>query len=234
MPSHTYGTSEIARLQLAHEPVAIAFLQTPPAGIPKLDRSAAASCSYWRLASEGQSFYTTADDHQNCPVGSFTHGVPLTPLKGQELNELVGVMVDLNYLTDVEVPMIPHRTDPLEVAAYAPLSQATFPADVVVFRGTPRQIMLLSEAARRAGAFDLNLPMGRPACAMLPQAIGSGSGVASVGCIGNRVYTGLSDEELYLAVPGSAVERVLGEVETIVNANIELEKFHRARAASLA
>jgi uncharacterized protein (DUF169 family) len=94
--------------------------------------------------------------------------------------------------------------------------------------------MLISEAARRAGVFEAGSVMGRPSCAMLPESIAGSSGVMSVGCIGNRVYTGLANDELYLTVPGAAVVRVLAEIDTIVTANVELEKFHRARAASLA
>ena len=88
-------------------------------------------------------------------------------------------------------------------------TDATFAPDVVIFRGNARQIMLLSEAARAAGAFEPGTAMGRPACAMLPQALGTAGGVASVGCIGNRVYTELGDDELYLAVPAKALGRVL-------------------------
>jgi len=33
------------------------------------------------------------EDHQNCPVGAFTHGVTLAPAKAQELQSLVGLMV---------------------------------------------------------------------------------------------------------------------------------------------
>ena len=67
---------------------------------------------------------------------------------------------------------------------------------------------------------------------MIPHAIEAGAGVASVGCIGNRVYTGLGDDELHLAVPGPQVDDTLAQLDIIVNANVELEKFHRARAAA--
>ena len=120
---------------------------------------------------------------------------------------MVGTMIELKYLKSEEVPAIPHRTAPLQVAAYAPLAQATFAPDVVIFRGNVRQIMLLSEAARAAGVFEAGAVMGRPACAMLPQALEARSGVASVGCIGNRVYTGLGDDEMYLTVPGTQSRR---------------------------
>ena len=157
----------------------------------------------------------------------------MSPEKAQELQSLVGTMVELKYLKMEEVPAIPTRTTPMQIAAYAPLASATFAPDVVVFRGNARQIMLLSEAARAAGAFEAGSVMGRPACAAIPQAINSSGGVASVGCIGNRVYTGLGDEELYLAVPGKSIGTVLEQLAVTTNANVELEKFHRARAAQL-
>jgi uncharacterized protein (DUF169 family) len=222
----------LTRVGLTSRPVAIAFLDSPPPGLEPIGRSQPASCSYWKEASEGRAFFTTADDHANCPVGAFTHGVELSAGQAQELQSLVGTMIQLEYLKSDEVPQIPRRQQPLRVAAYAPLDKAEFDPDVVVFRGTARQIMLLSEAARRAGVFEAGAVMGRPACAMLPQAIGTASSVASLGCIGNRVYTGLADDELYLGVPGPGVRRVLDELTTILAANTALETFHRERAAS--
>jgi uncharacterized protein (DUF169 family) len=225
-------TAILNTLGLANAPVAIAFVETPPTGLVRVDRTQPAGCGYWREASQGRAFYTTADDHSGCPVGAFTHGVSLSEEQTQELQSFVGTMIDLKYLRSEEVPQIPHRTDALRFAAYAPLTGAGFEPDVVIFRGNARQIMLLSEAARAAGAFDAGAVMGRPACAMVPQSLNAGSSIASVGCIGNRVYTGLSDDELYVTVPGEAVGRVLEQLETVLAANAALEGFHRARAES--
>jgi uncharacterized protein (DUF169 family) len=213
-----------------HAPVAVAFLDEPPAGMPRISQAEAAGCAYWKRASDGQAFYTTAEDHMNCPVGAFTHGVTLTPEKATELEALVGTMIELKYLASDEVPQIPRRTAPMAVAAYAPLAAALFQPDAVIFRGNARQIMLLTEAARSAGVFESGAVMGRPACAMLPQAIGGASAAASVGCIGNRVYTSLGDDELYVVVPGNALAKFARQLETVLTANAELEKFHRARA----
>jgi uncharacterized protein (DUF169 family) len=224
------SASALDNLQLTRPPVAIAFLASPPDGLSRIDRAAAAGCAYWKHASDGHAFYTTADDHLNCPVGAFTHGVDMPPATANELQGLVGTMIQLRYLQADEVPQIPHRTDALQIAAYAPLRDAAFPADVVVFRGSARQIMLLTEAARAAGAFAEGTAMGRPACSALPQALAASSSVASVGCIGNRVYTQLADDELYLMVPGAVVEQTLAQLGTIITANVELERFHRARA----
>ena len=219
-------------LGLRRPPVAIAFLSAPPAGLPRIDRAAASGCTYWKHASEGHAFYTTAEDHFNCPVGAYTHGAELPPATVNELQGLVGTMIELKYLDAGEIPDIPRRTQALQIAAYAPLTAAPFQPDVVIFRGNARQIMLLTEAARAAGGFD-GAAMGRPACAAIPQALSSSTGVASVGCIGNRVYTGLGDDELYIAVPGPLLGETLRQLGTITTANAELEKFHRARAAAI-
>jgi uncharacterized protein (DUF169 family) len=224
----------LTRLNLNRPPVAIAFLATPPLGLGRIARPLPAGCSYWKHASEGNAFYTTAADHENCAVGAFTHGVTLSPAKATELEGLIGTMVQLHYLRSEEVAGIPHRGSPMQIAAYAPLARASFDPEVVIFRGNARQIMLVSEAARAAGIFESAAAMGRPACAMIPQAAGSQSGVASVGCIGNRVYTELGDDELYFSVPGKALPRVLEQLGVMLDANAALESFHRERAAALA
>ena len=218
-------------LKLASLPVAMAFLPDPPAGLSRIDTSDPAGCSYWKRASEGQAFYTSPDDHANCPIGAYTHGVPLTAEHGAQLQSMLGTMIELKYVKSDEVPAFPHRTAPLQVVAYAPMSQAAFTPDLVIFRGNVRQIMLLAEAARAAGVFESGSVMGRPACAMVPRALEASQSVASIGCIGNRVYTGLGDDEMYLTVPGTAVASVLDALDATLNANRELEKFHRGRLA---
>jgi len=57
----------------------------------------------------------------------------------------------------------------------------------------------------------------------------SGRSATNLGCIGNRVYTGIADGELYFAVNGTQMDRVIDRLKVIVNANRELEQFHRGR-----
>ena len=222
----------LGRMNLDRSPVAVAFLAEPPAAMQRIGHPEPAGCGYWKHASEGHAFYTTPADHENCAVGAFTHGVTLSPEKSTELESLVGTMIQLRYLRSEEVPAIPRRTAPMQVVAYAPLAQAPFDPDAVIFRGNARQIMLISEAARAAGVFESGAAMGRPACAVIPHAMEAAIGVASIGCIGNRVYTGLGDDELYLAVPGKSVARVLEQLSVMLTANAALERFHRERAAA--
>jgi uncharacterized protein (DUF169 family) len=222
--------SALSKLALANPPVAITFVSKAPEGLNRIDRALPASCSYWTEAANGRSFYTAADDHLSCPIGAFTHGVELNDQRMIEFQGFIGMMAELRYIKKEELPLLPHRTDPMRFAVYTPLARAASDPDAVVFRGKARQIMLLSEAARAAGVFDAAASLGRPTCAMLPQAISTQAGVASVGCVGNRVYAGLGDDELYMTVPGGMVGRVLERLETVLSANEALEQFHQRRA----
>jgi uncharacterized protein (DUF169 family) len=216
-------------LGLAMQPVAIAFRASSPAGIQRVHTSGPSSCSYWKLAAEGEIFYTESSDHLGCTIGAYTHGVEMPPGKVKELENIVGEMVKLQYIRMEEVPDIPRREDRFRVALYAPLAEAPFDPDVVVLRGNAKQIMLLSEAAKAANAgYELSA-MGRPTCAMLAAAMKSTYGALSVGCIGNRVYTQLEDDELYFTIPGTRAVDVIKKLETIFLANRELEIFHREK-----
>jgi uncharacterized protein (DUF169 family) len=223
-------TSLTELLRLASAPVAITFVDSAPPGVRPVSGVEPASCGYWRRAAAGEVFYTVAEEHKGCPVGAHTHNVTLSASEQQELMGLVQTMAGLSYLRVEEVPQIPTRQTPLRVAVYAPLAAAPVPPDVVLVRGNARQLMLLAEAAQAAGVAGTQSAMGRPTCAVLPQAINSTHTAVSFGCIGNRVYTGADDSEAYFAIPGPQLDVVEDQLAVIVNANRELEKFHRARA----
>ena len=106
-----------------------------------------------------------------------------------------------------------------------------FEPDVVLIRGTAKQLMLVAEAAQATGVANGGSTMGRPTCAILPESLQSGLATASFGCIGNRVYTGLGDDEGYYAIPGANILQVVNKLSTIVEANRQLNLFHKARAA---
>jgi uncharacterized protein (DUF169 family) len=226
----TAGNALQDLLGLELPPVAIAFRESAPANMPRIDSPAPAGCGYWRLAAEGRVFYTEASDHYTCPVGAHTHGVELPADVAQELNGLVQTMVQMQYIKMEEIPTIPRRQRPFRVALYARLAEASFDPDVVLIRGTAKQLMLVAEAAQAAGIASGGATMGRPTCAILPESLQSGLATASFGCIGNRVYTGLGDDEGYYAIPGANVPEVVAKLAVIVEANRQLHQFHTARA----
>ncbi|OGS00583.1 MAG: hypothetical protein A3G41_06615 [Elusimicrobia bacterium RIFCSPLOWO2_12_FULL_59_9] len=229
--------SQSAKLQkclgLKIPPIAVSFLASAPRDIPRIGAAEAAGCAYWKLAAEGKVFYTEASDHYNCPIGAFTHGIDLAPETAKQLEGLMETMVGLQYIKKEDIPSIPHRSQPFGAAVYAPLDKAPREPDVVLVRGNAAQMMLLAEAAQAAGAAGGRVAaMGRPTCAVLPEAMQSAQAAVSFGCAGNRVYTGAGENEAYCAIPGSKLEAVAGKLEVILRANRELKSFHETRRAA--
>ena len=220
-------------LNLQTTPVAVTFHEVHPANVPHVEKVEASGCTYWRRAAEGKTFYTEASDHYNCPIGCYTHNVELPDAQMKELENTLGLMGELGYITMEEVPGIPRRETPFNSTVYAPLADASDTPDVVIISGTPRQMMLLAETATAAGIGTENGVMGRPTCAVIPAVIQGGRSVSSLGCIGNRVYTALSDDDFYFAFPGEHIDALVEKLETIVNANRALEDYHQQRQAEI-
>jgi uncharacterized protein (DUF169 family) len=219
-------------LDLTRRPVAVSFLDAPPAGVEKFTGSEPSGCSFWRLAGNGRRFYTVPSDHYHCPIGSHTHAVELPQERQKELSDTLSFMTGIGYIRMEELGKIPTLPKQPKVVAYAPLSEAPVAPDVVILVGRPGKIMLLIEAASRAGVIAQFPVLGRPTCMSLPAAMQSGV-VGSSGCIGNRVYTEIGEDELYVAVRGPDLEKAVGELDTIIKANDELREYHRMRKKAL-
>ena len=220
-------------LGLQRRPVAVAFRSIPPGGVPKFTGTEPSGCSFWRLAAAERTFYTIPADHHNCPIGSYTHNMPLSPERAGELTQTLGLMTELGYLKMEEVPGIPRLPQTPGVVIYSPLSDAPVDPDVVLVAGRPGRVMLLQEAALRAGIAAPAPLLGRPTCMALPASIVQGV-IASTGCVGNRVYTDLGEDELYVMIPGKDVARVAAEAQTIASANLKLSEYHQGRRHALA
>jgi uncharacterized protein (DUF169 family) len=221
------------RLGIARRPVAVTFRDTAPADVARFTGTEPSGCSFWRLAADGGAFYTVPADHHNCPIGSYTHAIDLSPERAAELPQTLGLMAKLGYVRMEEVPTIPRLARPPGVVVYAPLGETPVDPDVVLVAGRPGRVMLLLEAAGRAGVAVQPSLLGRPTCMALPAALAGGT-AASTACIGNRVYTDLGDDELYVVIPGRDLVNVVAALETIVAANTALEDYHRDRRRALA
>jgi uncharacterized protein (DUF169 family) len=218
---------------LSRRPVAVAFRDAAPAGVTKFGGTAPSGCTFWRFASEGQTFYTVPSDHYNCAIGSYTHNIPLPAERAKELEDTLGFMTGIGYVRMEEVPGIPRLPQTPGAVIYAPLGDTPVDPDVVIFWGPAAKVMILQEAAIRAGVAATLNTLGRPTCMALPAALAHGM-VASTGCVGNRVYTGAQEGELYAVVPGRDLARLAEESATIKLANSELLKYHQARRQQLA
>ncbi|PYM74983.1 MAG: hypothetical protein DME03_12345 [Candidatus Rokuibacteriota bacterium] len=220
-------------LGLQRRPVAVAFRSTPPPGVARFSGVEPSGCSFWRLAMSEKTFYTVPADHHNCPIGSYTHNITPPAERAGELGQTLGLMADLGYLRMEEVPGIPRLPTTPGAVVYAPLGDTPVDPDVVLVAGRPGRVMLLQEAALRAGIAAPAPLLGRPTCMALPASLAQGV-IATTGCVGNRVYTDLGEDELYVVVPGKDVARVAAEAQTIANANLKLSEYHRGRRQALA
>jgi uncharacterized protein (DUF169 family) len=220
-------------LGLQRRPVAVAFRPSPPPGVPRFSGVEPSGCSFWRLAMSEQTFYTVPADHHNCPIGSYTHNIALPAERAKELEQTLGLMVGLGYLRMEEVPGISRLPTTPGAVVYAPLGDVPVDPDVVLVAGRPGRVMLLQEAALRAGIASPTPLLGRPTCMALPASLVRGV-IVTTGCVGNRVYTDLGEDELYVVIPGKDVARVAAEAQTIADANVKLSEYHQGRRRALA
>jgi uncharacterized protein (DUF169 family) len=220
------------RVRFSRRPVAVAFLDAPPPDVAKFLGGEPSGCSFWRLAAEGRTFYTVASDHFNCAVGSYTHRIDLSEDRASETAQTLELMFRVNYIRPEEVAGIPRLSKAPAAVVYSPLAETPVSPSVVLFACRPASAMLLQEATIRAGKAGTLPPLGRPTCMVLPAALAHGT-VTSLGCIGNRVYTGLTEDDLYVAVPGADLVEVVDALEVIASANAELTAYAQGRRAQL-
>ena len=218
-------------LQLTRRPVAVAFLEQPPGNVRRLEGAQPSGCTFWSLASSGEVFYTAPEDHYNCPIGSYTHRIDLPKNREHELSDTLSLMSSLGYLRMAEVPGVPRLSKTPEVTVYAPLAETPVPPDAVIVAGTPGGLMLLHEAGARIGLAAASL-LGRPTCMAIPAALSTGM-ASSLGCVGNRIYTGLDDEEFYSVIRADNLVALAGEIATITAANVMLTQYHHERRATI-
>jgi len=222
-----------AAVKLPRRPVAVAFLDSAPANVQKFDGTEPSGCSFWRLAAAGRVFYTVPQNHFNCAVGAYTHNISLSPDRAQETDQTLKMLFDLGYVKPEEVPQIPRLAKAPAAIVYAPLGESPVPPDVVLFACKPSAAMLLNEAINRAGVASGSPALGRPTCMALPAALEHGA-ILSLGCMGNRVYTGLAEDEMYIVLRGKDLPAVAEALSVIASANAALLDYATSRRSTLA
>ncbi len=222
-----------ATIKPGRRPVAVTFLDSAPSGVTKFTGTEPSGCSFWRLAAEGRTFYTVPENHFNCAVGAYTHNIALSPEREKETEQTLKMMFDLGYVKPEEVPQIPRLANSPKAILYSPLGEATAPPDVVLFACKPSGAMLLQEAANRAGVGTGAPALGRPTCMALPASLQHGT-ITSLGCIGNRVYTGLAEDEMYVVMRGKDLGSIADALQVIESANSALQTYAKGRRQELA
>jgi uncharacterized protein (DUF169 family) len=207
-----------ATLGLAVPPVAITFSEQRPEGVAEFDEPmpppepdgrtgrVPAGCVFWFKAAD-KTFSTVPEDHGNCSVGRFTHGMAtLEQISG---NNDVGALLGSGWVDMNDVLGIPYVTTKPGAVTYGPLDQTHVDPDVVLLRLDGRQMMLMGDALP-----ELRIE-GKPQCGIIAVAKEQGEVAASVGCALSRARTGMPPDQMTCAIPA----RKLGEV---------VEKLQRA------
>ncbi len=220
-------------LDLEHRPIAISVSDAVPAGVPAHEGAVPAGCSFWQKASRGP-FATVPTDHENCVVGMHTHGLALeTEAQKIDLKVSLDVFNELGYVRTEDIAQIPTLEPGRGVVVYAPLAQTPLEPDVVLVFASSRQGLLVTEAVQQ---LEGNMPpaLGRPACAIVPQAVGSKRAALSLGCCGARAYLDVFGDALALwALPGPRVGEYADRIEVLAKANQVLTRFHEIRRADV-
>ncbi len=218
-----------AALELSLPPVAVAFTEAVPAGVPEFEGSVPAGCVFWQEAAK-RTFATSAGHHALCAIGIHTMHLSRAPAsQPEELQVALEAMTGLDYVREDEVAAIPVVRQTVNHAVYGPLGDFPVEPDVVLLFADARRGLVLSEALARV---DGGVPpaMGRPACAALPEAFNHGRAAMSLGCCGARAYLdALGDDTALWALPGRRLDKYCEQIETFSNANRTLATFHQRR-----
>ena len=213
-------------LRLQKEAIAVSFLDEVPKDIPRYGGPEVPSgCSFW-VKCQDSTFYTVAEDHLNCPIGTITQGFSIPEERMGEAQTLFELMVDNRYVSTQELENVPKIKSTPKAVVYSTLSRVTSGPDVVLLACNAYQAMLLSEAVIASGFGGFSGPMGRPTCAALPVTLESENPTLSLGCIGNRVYTQLGEDQMVITIPGKKLDAIVTNLSDMVKTNALLEGAH--------
>jgi uncharacterized protein (DUF169 family) len=233
MPPYSEIASSLSQsLKLTQPPVAICLSDRVPDGVPQWSGQSPAGCRFWQEATT-RTFATAAPDHERCSIGQYTHGLEMSEAAGADLGDALKVFADLTYVRAEDLAAIPVLADKARHVIYGPLESAPATPDVILLFVRADQTLILSEASQQ---LEGGLPpaMGRPACAVVPQARNSGRSALSLGCCGARAYLDvLTDDVALYAVPGATIGAFAERVAALAQANTILTKFHQLRRSDI-
>ena len=202
-------------LNLENPPVGISFVEAPPSGTRKNDESVPSGCVFW-IKGFKDNLYTDQKDHANCNIGSFTHGY-LAP-QDVSLDACVDIALfdKTGYFPASEFGGVPRMSKAPKYVAYGPLPNITFEPDVVLIVCNPQQAMIMGESVS-----DAKL-MGAPTCQAIPFAYNEHRVGMSLGCVTNRIRTGIKPTEMVVTIPRDHLLAFMEKLRIRVRANNEV------------
>ncbi len=208
-------------------PIAISFLDALPDDVPAFDAPmpeptadgrtgrVAAGCVFWMHAPE-RTFSTVAEDHANCSVGSYTHG--LLSLEEAATHADIGVLVESGWVTPEVFPTIPAVTKRPAAITYGPLAETEDPS-VILLRLNAQAMMVMTDALP-----DLRIE-GKPQCHIIAVAHEQHRVAASVGCALSRARTGMGANALTCAIPAALAAEVTERVERAAGVDAGVARY---------
>jgi uncharacterized protein (DUF169 family) len=208
----------VSALHLTTPPVAIGFSAGPPAGVEAFAAPMSpaagdgrrgrvpASCVFW-VHGATSTFTTAPEDHGNCSVGRVTHG--LATLEEVAGNADVAELLATGWVTPEAITGVPAVSEPPGAISYGPLGEVppSVEPTVVLLRVNGRQMMVLSDSLP-----GLRIE-GKPQCHIVALAKERRLPAASVGCSLSRARTGMTPEEMTVALPAEDLPDLLGAIE---------------------
>ncbi|MFC1867835.1 DUF169 domain-containing protein [Thermodesulfobacteriota bacterium] len=203
-------------LGLEGSPIAYAILREPPEGMKQWEGPPMWPCGVVQKARYGESFYIKAENCA-CPGKAFI-GISPPPPKFNAADYLVqakklyGTRAGAAQHIQEVWKMVPKVGG--DYAVFAPLEEANFDPDAVLFIGLPFHVMrIMFLDAYETGLHDV-APYGEPFCSgVLAQTISSGKMTLGMFCGGSRESAGFKPEECVLGVPYVRMRRIYRSID---------------------
>jgi uncharacterized protein (DUF169 family) len=164
---------------------------------------------------------TTAANHANCSVGSFTHG--LIPLDQAARGGDTAALVNSGWVTADDLAAAPSLRFKPSSITYQPLAEAVAP-DVVLVTLTSSALMTLM------GALPDVRFVRKPQCVIVPIAY-AGEVAVSPGCAVSRTRTGLAPDLLTCSIPGVQLDSIIDQLDRAAKTDRAVSAFAAADMA---
>ena len=219
-----YGKEIIELLQLETSPVAVALVPKGaeiPEGIQRVKGGMKHCQMVDHVRKTKEEFYAVLED-QACKGGAAAMGLGHMPPKlasGEFYYDKLKHFktLEASKKTLERVPMI--EAESMMATLYSPLESASFVPDVVVIICSPKQMMLLTQAAlyKEGGRVETEFAGKQSLCSdAVAEPYLTGKMGITIGCTGSRTYTGIQESELTVGIPAKLLQDLVEGLREIV------------------
>lgn len=219
-----YGKEIIELLNLETSPVAVTLVPEGaeiPDRIQRIEGGMKHCQMMDRVRKTKEEFYAVLED-QTCKGGAAAIGLGQMPPKlasGEFYYEKLKHFktLEASKKTLARIPMV--EAESKLATLYAPLESASFMPDVIVIICSPKQMMLLTQAAlyNEGGRIEAEFAGKQSLCsdAVAGPYLTGKMGI-TVGCTGSRTYTDIQESELTVGIPAKMLKDLVEGLRAIV------------------